>query len=356
MVLNNEGFLYPNINVQRCSNCGKCQKVCPIINKEKMNRLTFQKAYAAWCLDEKKRTESTSGGIFNVLSDNILKGEGYVVGASFNEDFYLAHTIATCREESRSFCGSKYLQSDTRGIYLKIRRLLEKGETIMFSGLPCQVDALKRFLPEKLHENLITCELLCHGVPSPGIFADYIKYLENKYNKKIISYNFRSKKRGWNVRHIEIDFEDSRKRIYKYKYFPFHSWFGKHLSLRNSCFFCQYRTIYRNADITLGDFWGVKKIIPDIQTNLGVSLVYINTLKGANIIANCSDQLYLEEVSIEKSLEERRTALNNFPKPELREIFMKDYKSLPMEELVKKYPPTSILEVVHNKIKRWLAR
>lgn len=351
MECSDEGFLYPNINNDRCIRCGQCQKVCPILSPDKVNKVPFYKGYAAWAIEDIKRTDSTSGGVFKVLAEYGYSNGWTVIGAGFDSEFYLSHQITTNNEDGRAIYGSKYLQSDTRGIYFKTKEILESGRNVLFSGLPCQIDALKRYLPIELTKNLFTSELLCHGVPSPGIFNDYLEYLEIKHKKKIKSYNFRGKKFGWDKMAVEILFNNEKKKSYRVRYCPYHSWFGKHLSIRSSCFNCRYRTRERSADITLGDFWGVQYLLPNIEVSKGVSLVYVNTVKGVNLLESCADKFYLNGVDIEKSLEGRKTVLNNFDIPNKREEFMKDYKKLSIDDLIKKYPPATISETIISKLR-----
>lgn len=356
MVVNTEGFLYPVIDNHTCLSCGKCQEVCPVINDSVENKFIFKKAYAAWNLNKKERVSSSSGGLFKVFNDTILADSGCVIGAGFDKNFHLKHSLSINLEQSRLFLGSKYLQSDSCEIYRETREVLKKGKRVLFTGLPCQIDALNHFLSEKEKENLITCELLCHGVASPKIFEEYILYLEKKHKQKIIEYNFRSKANGWNKMSIEVTYSNEKHRIYRARYCPYHTWFGKHLSLRNSCFDCKYRVKKRGADITIGDFWGIERLKPEITCSEGVSLLFVNNIKGTNFIKECSSNLFLEEVNVDKVLDFRKTILNNFSKPSEREIFMKDYNELGIEGLIKKYPASNLFYTFISKIKSMLEK
>ncbi|MCG2759822.1 MAG: Coenzyme F420 hydrogenase/dehydrogenase, beta subunit C-terminal domain [Candidatus Delongbacteria bacterium] len=356
MLKNDEGFLYPSIKFDSCISCGKCQEICPIINFEENTQNNFKEAYLAWCLNDEKRINSTSGGVFRVFSEASLEENRLVVGAGFDEIFNLKHTIAENPDECKIFYGSKYLQSDMRGIYKAVQEKLQNGNSVMFSGLPCQIDAIKRFLPNDLNTKLITCELLCHGVPSPGIFSDYVKYLENKFNRKLIHYNFRSKINGWNKMSVELTFAGKKKKSYKAKYCPYHTWFGLHISLRESCYYCKYRSRNRNADITIGDFWGIEKLISNVDVSKGVSLIYTNNEKGKDFLEKCSDKLFLKEIDVEKSLVGRKIVLNNFELPVLRKDFMEDYKNIPMKKLIKKYPASTLLKYIILRLKIMLKK
>jgi coenzyme F420-reducing hydrogenase beta subunit len=350
-----EGFLYPAIDSDICSSCGACTKVCPVINYSEQAEQSIPKTYLAWNLDETIRRQSTSGGISPIFVDYVLREGGAACGAAFDEHFYLVQLLAFNKEDSKRFTGSKYLQSDSRGIYKKTKELLKEGKKILFTGVPCQIRALSYYLGRG-YNNLITCETLCHGVPSPQLFYKWIEYLEKKYQSKIVEYNFRDKTNGWDKMTVSVIYENGKKRTYRTRKCNFHVWFGKHLSLRPSCFNCICREKRRYADLTIGDFWGIEQFRPDLDASNGVSVVTVNTEKGQSVLDSCHEHLYLQEFSSDEVFSRRKTVFHNFTIPVERTCFMADFKSLPFEEFVKKYDVPSVAQLVFVKLKSMVGR
>ena len=272
-----EGFMYPKIDDTLCVNCGKCIDVCPLCNTIK-GTPNSKECYAVMASDE-VRKKSSSGGIFFVLADYILKQNGYVAGAVFTEDFMVKHIVSNKREDIEKMLESKYLQSDTREIYPEIRQLLMGGELVLFSGCACQVAALRTFLGGKEYKNLLTVDVVCHGAPSPGVFRNFI--LEKP---KISDISFRDKESlGWKAglcvhydngeKTVEIDMENP------YMYAFLNNWL-----LRDSCYDCHFKK-QKYSDITLGDFWGINAYA-QFDDGLGTSFVTVNTNKGVDLFLN----------------------------------------------------------------------
>ena len=356
MEYDGEGFLYPSIDKDKCSSCGDCMKVCPVLNYATATERKEPLVFMAWSIDGKVRRDASSGGIFPVLANYVLSVGGSGCGAAFDEHFHLVQRFACKKEDCKAFSGSKYLQSDSRGIYRKTKELLDEGKTILFTGVPCQFRALHFFLGRD-YDNLITCETLCHGVPSPLIFARWVEYLEKKYNSRIIAYNFRDKANGWNKLTVSIIYGNGKKRIYRARNCNFHLWFGKHLSLRLSCFKCICREQRRYADFTIGDFWGIEKFKPDLDTSAGVSVMVVNTEKGKVILESCHKNLYLEEVDFNKVFSNRnKIMLHNFDIPAERTCFMADFQSLPFDKMVEKYDVPGFGQLVFAKLKSMIRR
>lgn len=273
MLQNEEGFLYPFIDENKCTNCGLCQKVCNTKNTQN----NVIEAYAAFANDD-VREVSSSGGVFPLLGEKILENGGYVCGASFTNDYKsVEHVIISSKEELYKLRSSKYVQSDTKNVYKELQKLLKEGKQVLFSGTPCQVDGLNKFL-QKEYENLITVDILCHGVPSPVVWEKYLE--EVSAGKKVIKATFRDKKVGWTPSLLLLLFEDnlvfeetSNDNLY-YKAFL------QNLCLRKSCATCSYTSVNRTADITVGDFWGVNKFDKKMNDKKGTSCVLVNTQKG----------------------------------------------------------------------------
>lgn len=357
MTPNGEGFLYPDISDRECVACGQCMSVCPVLQDTQRNEI--QKLYAAWMNDTQRIQGSTSGGVFQSLAQRVLDQGGVVFGAAFHDGFTLVHTQCESVQELPALLGSKYLQSNTQGVYKAVDHIAKTGKTVLFSGTPCQCDALKRYYLVRnkgVPDNVLLCEIMCHGVPSPGVFQDYISYLETKKHSKIVSYDFRYKKlRGWKVLSQCIEYSNRRKDAHRAKYDAWHVWFGAHLSVRTSCYDCRYRATGRVADMTLGDFWSILKVKPDLDTQNGVSAVFVNTEKGHRYFNDCTGLLSTIEIDV-KRVEE----LFNVPirkgtvtMPREREEFFALYKQGGIKALMKKYPPQNLFTAVIAKLK-WM--
>lgn len=353
MKADHEGFLYPYFVDGSSNSCNDCIMVCPVLRTE----ITYfePQSFIAWNKNDRLRETSSSGGIFSSLAERVIAENGIVIGAAFDQSFHLRHTIASSRKDFFPMMGSKYLQSDTRGIYRKTLQYLEKGITVLFTGTPCQIGGLYSFL-NKSYENLITCDVFCHGVPSPGIFRDYLDYLEAKMRSKIISYEFRSKESGdgWAKSVISVSYANGKIKRNLQRYNHNHSWFGRHLSVRPACFDCTFRGKNREADITIGDFWGIEKYRPDIDRRKGISAVLVNTDKGKKIWNEIKDEIFLESCPIEWVLKKNKYLVKNYPIPADRDVFISDYRVLSMKKLIKKYPATNPLDLGIKKIFRIL--
>ena len=207
MIYDEEGFKYPLINKEKCIECGICYNICPNIKKSEEN--TIIEAYGAKHKNETERFTSRSGGVFIAISDYIIELGGVVYGVELKENFEVEHSRAINKEQRDKFKGSKYIQSDMKDIILDIKNDLQNGKMVLFSGTPCQVAGVKASISKRYYENLYTCDLICHGVPSRKIFRDYLKYVENKENKKIKNFIFRNKKFGWDSHFETFIFEDN---------------------------------------------------------------------------------------------------------------------------------------------------
>ena len=220
---NIKGFSYPKISVDLCINCGMCKKNCVVNYQHK--HLEKGKVYACWNVNKKERLDSTSGGIFRLLSEKILDEGGIVYGAGFDNNMVVHHMRIEEKKNLYKLLGSKYVQSDIKGIYQKVRADLENGKKVLFSGVACQVSALKNYL-KKDYDNLLCVDILCHGVPSPLVFRDYLKYMEKKYKSDVQKVNFRYKRPGWSVFSMRLDFKNGQKYIKSKFKDPFLSFFS----------------------------------------------------------------------------------------------------------------------------------
>lgn len=331
MVEDNEGFKYPKIDKDKCINCGACFRICPNVKKDNSN--TIKKAYGAKHKDEKERVTSRSGGVFVALSDYILSQNGLVYGAELTKDFTVKHNRAENEVQRDKFKGSKYIQSKMENIIEKVQQDLENDKKVLFSGTPCQVAAVNSCIKGQYKENLYTCDLICHGVPSELIFKEFLRYIEKKNHKKIKEFIFRDKRFGWESHYETSIFEDKTQVTTQY----FRNLFYGHDILRPSCYKCNYANIHRPADITIADFWGIEEVNPNFLDKKGVSLVIINNEKGNELFEQVKQDLNLVDCSIEDCIKHTYTLTNPTPISKNRDKFWEDYRNKEFDYIIDKY-------------------
>lgn len=343
----------PRIDQDKCISCGLCSKTCPSLNPGDVTSVE-QKYYAAWHIDDNERMSSTSGGAGAALVSQALTNGWYVSGAALVEGFQLKHIVTNDVKEAALLKGSKYLQSSTINVFSRIKELALNGEHILFIGTPCQVEGLKRFLPIKQQENIITCGIICHGVNSPRVWDDYRDWLEETFRSKIEKYNFRSKSRGWqnkrgggNLR-VSYSFENGKVVDVPAWHNLFHWWFGNHFILRPSCFQCDYRKENRNSDITIGDFWNVERVTDDVDLQKGVSAIITSTRRGDDFVKSCGT-ISVKLVDAEASKQVLKGYIEKTPiKSRQNEIkkelaFEKEYLCNGFYKMRKRYPAQTII-------------
>lgn len=296
MIENQEGFLIPRIDKNKCVNCGICVQKCPQLSKN-INNSINQKAYAAKIKDKETLMESSSGGIFSAISKYCIENNGKVYGAAFDNDFKVVHIGVNSQDELSRLRGSKYVQSDTLNTFNEVKQDLIKNIKVVYSGTPCQIAGLKSFLG-KDYENLLTIDLVCHGVPSPKIFKKYKDFLEKKFRSEITFFSFRDKEeRGWGE-NLKICFKNG-KRMKLFGFLdPYYKTFLEGNLSRECCYNCKYANSSRVGDITLADFWGIYDEYPDFYDKKGVSAVVVNTGKGTKIWNNIKENLTFVEVEL----------------------------------------------------------
>lgn len=275
MKADEQGFLYPVVNKDACTHCELCDKVCPIIHQNEAHQPL--KVYAAKSKNDEVRMQSSSGGIFTHLAEAIINDGGVVFGAQFDKHWHVIHTHIDNIGKLPLLRGSKYVQSKIGDTYKEAKTFLQQGRKVLFTGTPCQIAGLRRYL-RKGYDNLITMDIVCHGVPSPTVWEAYLSEVCQKQPSPITSISFRDKTFGWKkyrlyIRHANTHDTSSSSNIYM-------KGFLKDLFLRPSCHVCPTRLGKSGSDITLGDFWGVQKHYPKMDDDKGTSLVLINSIKG----------------------------------------------------------------------------
>lgn len=327
---NDNNAIYPVINEEMCIDCKKCVSVCPQKNKIKTNKPI--KAYAAWSLNPEIRETSSSGGIATQLYENCLKNGWLVVGTKFDENFKLNYTLTDSLEDVKKFKGSKYVQSNVNDIYIEIKEKLDKNINVLFIGLPCHVAGLKGYL-NKEYNNLVTIDLICHGVSPNSYLQEHIKHIEGVTNKRADEITFREE----NKKQLRVYSKDEK--IYEEKscFDPYYRGFLTGTYNRESCYNCSFANIYRVSDITLGDFWGLGTEIPfNHSTEKGVSLVLINSNKGEEVINKAKEQLFLEQRTIEEATKYNNQLSVPSTKSKQYDYFAKLKKKYNFEKTAKK--------------------
>lgn len=304
---NEDGFIFPNIDHDRCVDCGLCKMHCPELNQEQVEKYRTQQSECyAMMADEDIRSQSSSGGIFTILANYVLEAGGYVCGAAYSDDYRsVKHIIINSKEELWRIRGSKYVQSDIGFTYENLKEYLDRDFLVLFSGCPCQVAGLRNYLGRE-YRNLITVDIICHGVPAQAI---YKKYLEERSNqRKLQKVDFREKKYwGWGTA-MSLFFENGD--IYRKSCTedPYMKAFLNGMITRKSCGQCRYANIKRVGDITLGDFWGISQIEPELDDRRGTGLVLVNNEKARKIVKKVQNKcVRLKEINMDDVLEVAKT-------------------------------------------------
>ena len=258
-------------------------------------------------------------------------------------DFNLRHCVVETFEDLDQLRGSKYIKSDIGDTYIQAKDFLKKGRKVLFSGTPCQISGLKTFLRQP-YENLLTIDLICHGVASPEVFHAYLKLREEEFGAKATKIEFRNKKLGWKIFSMTITFENNKQYTSKVTDDPFMRFFLKNLFLRPSCHNCQFSSIPRSADISLGDFWGVARVNSEWDDDKGTSLVLIQTNIGKDFLGQCRDELVIHSAKFSDAIKQNSGILESAVPHKKRTAFFKDFERLPYIKVEKKYLQKNLLD------------
>ena len=353
---NQAGFLYPALREDVCIECKLCETVCPAMNKPKTNKPI--NVYAVQHKNSEILKESSSGGVFRLLADKIIKSGGCVVGCKWDENYQPVLSIADTIAELLPMQGSKYLSSNTLDVYTQVEKRLKKGQTVLFTGAPCQCAGMINYL-RKNYDNLITADFLCHGMPSQQIFDHYLDEIEkhllinsrDKKNygivsgtlkRKITSYKFRDKeKKGWGIvssytwihdgkecKHYRVGMTDDYICGFLKGYFN-----------RYSCYSCSFRGEDRFTDFTFCDYWGVQKYHQELVSSNGVSAVTVNTSRGVAYVDQIQDEAIWIQTETNKVAKENPTLVHGEPEriPEIRSKMYKMLNNQKWNSVARKY-------------------
>lgn len=351
MTADEEGFLYPVIDFSRCIDCNACVRVCPVLSPLKAANQS-PKAFAAAAKDDTLRLSSSSGGVFSLLAKRMLEQGGSVYGAAFDDEFQIRHIGIRDQSELERLRGSKYVQSRTEMSFSEIKRLLSSGTPVLFSGTPCQVAGLKKFLGRE-YDGLTTVDLICHGVPSPLVWKKYLEYQSVAHqHEEAQRISFRHKKYGWKRYSVSIEYDDTEY-LEDLNRDKFMRAFLTNLCLRPSCYECAFKTIDRVSDITIADFWGVEQELPSFDDDKGTSLVIIHSKRGENLIASIQSEVRKHEVELNRAIAHNTAMISSAPMHRKRAAFMQGIADgSDFGVLVDQFCHISLLRKVYRKLKR----
>lgn len=347
-----EGFLYPEVDQSACVDCGRCESVCPIQNA-KICGDKVQKTYVAYANDEAMRLASSSGGIFTLVAEQVLKNGGMVFGAAFDDSFMVHHIGVENSEDLERLRGSKYLQSRIENTYIETKEALKSGKIILYTGTACQIAGLHHFL-KRDYENLYTVDVLCHGVPSPKLWDKYLKEQSKLNGGALKQTSFRQKTFGWKDFSMELQFSNSK--IYEkiFKEDAFMKLFLRNICLRPSCHDCKFKKLERLSDLSIGDCWGIQNYMPNMDDDKGTSVVLIHSEKGAKLFDAIADRMIFCEAETERALPPTADSRKSVPvHPNRSKFFKKLNENSSVTNLVALLTP-SIWFKVKRKIKHFL--
>lgn len=360
-----EGFIFPSVDFEKCIDCGKCSRQCHMINMPAKAPVESEQFYACKALDESTVMQSSSGGMFSVLAEEIIKKGGAVFGAAFGKDFRVEHICADKLSDLQRLRGSKYVASDTLDTFSQAKKLLDSGSYVLYSGSPCHIAGLKAFL-NKEYDRLLTVDIICHGTPSYKIFSKYLGWLRHKMGGEIDSIDFRSKKKGWK---LSLLVKSNRKtRFSDYGTDPYYKAFHNGDIYRESCYKCPYADSSRIGDITLGDYWGIELAHPDFVSPNGVSLVAVNTEKGQKFFDSVKDKIDYTLSDFEKAVRRNGNLAHPTERKEKRSriflnidtlddvSFVKSNLHIPFSEKLKTSIKAAVPYSLKNKLKQKLLK
>lgn len=356
MVSDSEGFLYPILNEKLCIKCGLCSNVCPILKTKEgiVKKDSTPKVYAAINRDEEIRKESSSGGIFSLLAEAVINEKGVVFGAVMTEDCRaVKHTVIEKQSDLFKMRGSKYLQSSLGDCLIKTKKYLDEKRKVLFTGTPCQIEALKSYLRED-YDNLICMDLICHGVPSSKVWNQYVNYYEQKEQSHIRSVSFRNKRGGWKQYGMKLNFENGKIYTKVFSEDLYGKAFVQDICFRPSCYLCYFRKKNRESDITVADFWGVENICPEIDDDKGLSLIILHSIKGKKELEKLKDKIILKDIEF-SIVEKYNSAMIYSPQMhKRRNNFYRDLEVLEFDKLIKRYIEMPMLpkKFIRNVLKK----
>lgn len=316
------GFLYPKIDQNICVSCEKCRNVCPVlvVTEKKVPR----KCYALIDNKETSRLKSASGAASALFAEQIVEEGGAFCGCRFDEKLRAVHDVTDAPSALDLYRDSKYVQSDMSLAWPKIEATLKQGKRILVSGTPCQIASVKTRFGDR--EELITCDFVCSGVPDPSVFELYKKALEKERGKRIQAFYFRDKSNGWKKSNMRIVYEDGSEQIVERKNSDYFRLFGNNLYFRECCYNCRFKNFNISSDLTVGDYWGIERLFPEMDDDKGCSLVIVNTQKGEELLSSVLNKATARETSLAFAIQTHPKLEKSIPRSVHRGLFYRHYK------------------------------
>lgn len=343
-----EGFIYPQVDSERCINCHKCEKVCPVINNPINDRKP--EAFLARTKDSNLLQKCTSGGVFTEIAREIIKHGGIVYGVVYADDFKVQHERIADLEGIERLPGSKYVQSDVGITFSQVKEDVEAGKQVVFCGTPCQVAGLRKHLG-KDYKNILLIDLICHGVPSPKLWENYVEYLEQRHGKLKYA-NFRSKRLGYHVSVMEEQFENGKSQIGSARTNLMSKCFFQNVADRPICYVCPFKTVSRCSDITIFDGWHASDYVVKLEDdNKGYTIILTQSDKGREYIKGVNNFILYEIVTDKAIALDGRMATNSVQRPQSRDIFYELLDQKGIEETVQILFPISKIDHLIDKSK-----
>ena len=360
------GFIYPIIDQEKCVKCGMCKRVCAFQNIEEKNEPIA--TYVATSKNTKQKINSASGGIFAMMATYVLEKKGVVFGCALENQkgyFVSKHIAIQQKEELPKLQGSKYVQSAIGKTYKEVLAYLNEGKLVLYSGTPCQIAGLKGFLG-KSYKNLLTVDLVCHGIPSERMFNDYMQQeMKNRNAIDIIDYSFRDKNKGWgeNTKIVFLNTNNDEREVYiPARLSSYNTFFLDALITRENCYSCKYAGGNRPGDITLGDYWGIEDVHPELSekdgfiVEDGISCVIVNSKNGEQFCEDLKQYCFMKKSDYTKAAKRNKQLNKPSEKPEKRDELMNIYREngyQAIENLFKgKYKKQRIIHYCFNKMPR----
>lgn len=354
---NDEGFFYPQVDKEKCISCGLCIKKCPVAEPQ-MQEFT-QKGYAAYLNNRAALRKSSSGGMFYAMAQHILENSGVVFGCAEATPGDVKHIMVDRVEDLKLLQGSKYVESDMQGVYSLVKEQLKNQKIVLFSGTPCQVAGVKKFIGN--NDKLICVDIICHGVPSRKMYNSYLGWFENKNGGKVKEYYFRSKERNdWSLTYRAVVEKNNKQKVYEAiaSLDPYYHHFLKGYAYRESCYQCEYAKPQRTSDITIGDFWGIERVAPEFMNMDGVSAVLVNSEVGEKFWEDISDKVISKSVDTELIIKNNGQLQKPSQRPDARKNIYDEFNSNGFGYIAEKYKDKkemlidSVRDMIPNKTRQ----